>query len=344
MLRTPTVFVIGAGAGYDIGMPLGGALSTTIGDKLDIRFDAGTRVHGDELIYSAIKLLAKRTDANPNEYRRVGCQVAKGIIHSRSIDGYLHSHKDNKLLQVCGKLAIVRTILEHEARCALYVDDTKRPFNFRNPQSVHSSWFGAFMHMLVDRIVVSENLDAMFSNLAIINFNYDRCVEHFLFHALIDWSNRGEGGIAELLNKRLTIFHPYGLVGRLPWQSGDGVGFGAEIDENTLAKCSSGIRTFNEELEDREQLEKIQSIITNFDRIVFLGFHFHNQNVALLQARQNAGARNKQAFATAIHRSAPDIEKIKNDIKGIAAVGTLHVGEHWDCSKLFNQFGTTFMS
>src|SRR5262245_16819274 len=335
MLRTPTVFVIGAGAGFDIGMPLGDALSTTIGDKLNIRFRSdGTRVSGDELIWSAIRVIARDSDVSSNEHRRAASQVAQGIVYSRSIDGYLHSHKDNKLLQVCGKLAIVRTILEHEARCALYVDDTKRPFNFRNPQSVHSSWFGAFMHMLVDRIVVSENLDAMLSNLAIINFNYDRCVEHFLFHALIDWSNRGEGGIAELLNKRLMIYHPYGRVAPLPWQARDGVGFGAEIDEHTLAKCSSGIRTFNEELEDREQLAKIQSIITNFDRIVFLGFHFHNQNVALLQARQNAGARNKQAFPTAIHRSAPDIEKIKNDIKNIAAVGTPYVGEHWDCSKL----------
>src|SRR5262249_111119 len=198
------------------------------------------------------------SDVSSNEHRRAASQVAQGIVYSRSIDGYLHSHKDNKLLQVCGKLAIVRTILEREKQCALYVDDTRRPFQFRDHVGVQRSWFRAFMHMLVDGIVVSEQLDAMFSNLAIVNFNYDRCVEHFLFHALIDWSNRSEGGIADLLNKRLMIYHPYGRVAPLPWQSRDGIGFGAEIDEHALAKCASGIRTFNEELDDREQLQKLQ--------------------------------------------------------------------------------------
>jgi hypothetical protein len=36
-----------------------------------------------------------------------------------------------------------------------------------------------FFGLLQEGIVESRNLETIFDNLAIINFNYDRCVEHF---------------------------------------------------------------------------------------------------------------------------------------------------------------------
>ena len=41
MIKRPTVFVIGAGAGVDLGMPVGEKLSAIIAQKLDIRFADG---------------------------------------------------------------------------------------------------------------------------------------------------------------------------------------------------------------------------------------------------------------------------------------------------------------
>jgi len=109
------------------------------------------------------------------------------------------------------------------------------------------------MYILQERIVVNENLGDIFKHLTIVNFNYDRCVEHFLFHAIQAWSLKGEAQVIELMNS-LNIYHPYGTVGALPWQSREGIQFGEEADEFSLGKCSSGIRTFNEEVEDKAKL------------------------------------------------------------------------------------------
>jgi hypothetical protein len=39
MFKVPTFFVIGAGAGFDVGMPLGDKLSRIVGEKLRITFE-----------------------------------------------------------------------------------------------------------------------------------------------------------------------------------------------------------------------------------------------------------------------------------------------------------------
>jgi hypothetical protein len=223
MLKVPTVFVIGAGAGVDVGMPLGDQLSHIIGEKLRIKFEEGNRqTSGNKLIMEALRRHASANQQDANLYHRAAFGVAGGIAYSRSIDSYLHAHKDNKPLQVCGKLAIAQTILEHEKGSALVVQTGHQ---FRNPTKANESWLGAFMYGLQERIVVNENLSDIFKHLTIVNFNYDRCVEHFLFHAMQAWSLKDEREIAELM-KGLNIYHPYGSVGDLPWQSGDGIEFG----------------------------------------------------------------------------------------------------------------------
>src|ERR1700704_249893 len=99
MFKVPTVIVIGAGASFDVGMPLGDELSGLIGQKLQITFDDGGRqVGGDKTIMEAWRKQAAATQQDPNVYRRAAYGVASGIVYSRSIDSYLHSHKDNKPL------------------------------------------------------------------------------------------------------------------------------------------------------------------------------------------------------------------------------------------------------
>jgi hypothetical protein len=49
VIRHKTLFVIGAGAGHDIDMPLGSKLSDEIGCKLDIKFDFHKQISGDKI-------------------------------------------------------------------------------------------------------------------------------------------------------------------------------------------------------------------------------------------------------------------------------------------------------
>jgi SIR2-like domain len=336
MFRVSTVFVIGAGAGVDVSMPLGDQLSRMIGEKLRITSEGGQQTGGDSLIMEAIRKHAATNKKDAKLYCRVAFSVAGGIAYSRSIDSYLHAHKDNKPLQVCGKLAIARTILEHEKDSALAVQKGRE---FRNATKVNNSWLVAFMNSLQDRIVVSESLEDIFKHLTIVNFNYDRCVEHFLFHAMQAWSLKNEQEVAELM-KGLNIYHPYGSVGDLPWQSGEGIEFGAEVDACGLLKSSLRIRTFNEEVEDRTKIKEIQDAMCTANRVIFLGFHFHQQNVDLITP-PNAQSGTASAYATAYNRSDHDKRFIYQQILKMGMKECLI--DNWDCPHLFREFQTTWL-
>ena len=166
--------------------PVGDQLSHIIGEKLRIKFEGGNRqTSGNKLIMEALRRHASANQQDANLYRRAAFGVAGGIAYSRSIDSYLHAHKDNKPLQrgtpvhsgqrhahadddppaslqlrhrgsraVCGKLAIAQTILEHEKGSALVLQTGQQ---FRNPTKANESWLGAFMYGLQERIVVNEN-------------------------------------------------------------------------------------------------------------------------------------------------------------------------------------------
>ena len=341
MLRVPTILVIGAGAGVDVDMPLGDRLSQIIGEKLQIKFGEGNRqTGGDKLIMEALRKHAVSNEQDPNLYRRAAFSVAGGIAYSRSIDSYLHAHKDNKPLQVCGKLAIAQTILEHEKGSALAVQ--KGP-QFRDATKVDRSWLSAFMYGLLERIVVNENLGDIFKHLTIVNFNYDRCIEHFLFHAIQAWSLKNEQEVAQLM-KGLKIYHPYGSVGDLPWQSKEGIEFGAEADGFGLLKSSSRIRTFNEEVEDQTKIGEIRDAMCTASRIIFLGFHFHPQNMELITPpNAHSSAASQEAYATAFHRSSADVRLILEQISKLSSSVSRNIDKSWDCAGLFREFGTTWL-
>lgn len=146
MVNNQTVFVLGAGASNEVGLPTGAELKRQIGELLDIRFERGHQMlSGDVLIYEAL----------------------------RSV----------------------------------------RPLCFRR--------------------------------LTFIVFNYDRCLEHYLFHAFQNFYQVGREVAADLV-KGIRIFHPYRAAGFLPWQQSDGaVGFGSTVAARQLLSLSSEIKTIN---------------------------------------------------------------------------------------------------
>lgn len=211
-----TVFIIGAGAGDDIKMPVGSELSRRIASKLDFRFGADIR-HGDQTILAALGRIAKEQGERINHWIAAGQTVAKVIGYTRSIDAYINTHKDNQKLKDCAKLAIAQTILQAEESCAIsLVADRK----WKDAESVDKSWLPSLSYLLQDKIVLNNNLGELLKTLCIINFNYDRCIEHFLFWAVQDLYHKSESEAAEIL-VGLNIFHPYGSVGVLPWQNGE---------------------------------------------------------------------------------------------------------------------------
>jgi hypothetical protein len=345
MFTDPTMFIIGAGAGKEIGMPVGSELSAKIAGKLNIRHNNLEQASGDKEISAALRQIAKDRGDDYNDWRAAGTTVSTGIAYTKSIDAYLNAHKDNEKVKICRKLATAHTILAHERSCALYVRSNSTEFADR--ATVEGSWFSDLLYLMQDRIVATENLDKIFENLCIINFNYDRCVEQFLFYALQHLYQIPKSRAEDLLG-RLKIFHPYGQVGFMPWEKSERrkVGFGAS-DYGELIELSREIRTFNEQLEDKGELSAIREQVGNAHRIIFLGFHFHHQNMELLMASGPGRGGMVHSYATALDRSEADKTWIDSQIRQLLSERSgswnIYVERDCDCKRLFKDYGATWL-
>lgn len=347
MLNARTLIVLGAGASYDFGMPLGGDFSKTIAKKVDIKFEYGSRqISGDPAIMEALRLIARREERDANLYRAAGCAIAQGIAYSRSIDSYFSAHEHDPYVKTCGKLAIVQSILEAERHSALWVDQSRAHSKFRDYDKVIASWLSDLMFILTNQIGKTTNLDQVFNNLVIVNFNYDRCLEQFFLYALRDLFQINESEAAELVASKLRILRPYGKVGELPMGLSGGVAFGEDLHPAKLESLANGIRTFNEQVEDDDLINSVHEEVAFCDRAIFLGFHFHKQNTDFLtsQTFHALGRKPRRCYGTATDRSAPDVTVLTSRVKGIfhGQALTVELGTGWDCKGIFKTFATSW--
>jgi hypothetical protein len=120
-----------------------------------------------------------------------------------------------------------------------------------------------------------------FENVTIINFNYDRTVEHYLYLAL-----QQHGGIAAEAAKasveRLKVIRPYGSLGKLEWQTPEGVAFGGNSSADEVVAAAKNIRTFTEQIEGDTIRPAIDIALEKACAVICLGFAFHPQNLELL--------------------------------------------------------------
>lgn len=341
MFKTRTLIVLGAGAGHEIGMPVGIGLAATIAGKLDVKFDDWGRelISGDRSLFEQILRLHRE---KANAYQKAAWTIRDGVLLSNSIDDFLDVHSQDAFVQEIGKAAIVRSILEAERHSKLYVDSS----NVRNKMNLDTlinTWFVKFVRML-GRNVQHANLDAIFDNVVFINFNYDRCVEYFLLHALRSLHSIDESRALSILSK-LKVIHPYGQVGPLSAASMGvrGVPFGGNLPHSDppYFELARAIKTYTEQLNDENELEGIREEVERADRIIFLGFAFHEQNVGLLKPRNTQP--HKQIFATAVGMSASDIEVVTAQLQsffdpGVRYTVPMKIEQQLTCSELFDSY------
>lgn len=66
MLDKPTVFVIGAGAGFDIGMPLGDDLADLIASGVSFYYEQGNLTKGNGYIADGLQRMAQHQKTSWN--------------------------------------------------------------------------------------------------------------------------------------------------------------------------------------------------------------------------------------------------------------------------------------
>lgn len=296
MFEQKTVFVVGAGGSFELGLPVGDTLKSQIAKKVDIRFKDGySQSSGDKQITEALKTIVRHVgNADINPYCQAGREIASAMPQSISIDNFLHAHSDDENIVTMGKLGIAASILEAEKRSSIYVDQHSA-VNFGG---VKDTWHRTFVKILLEN-VQRKDLSKIFENVSFITFNYDRCIEHYLVHALSNYLRMPLDQAYELTNL-LTIIHPYGQVGRLPWQTGKSPphAFGAEPDDRTILSVYPHIRTFTERVEDDKLIEKMRQMIFDAAHVVYLGFSFGRMNMEMMEVL-DAGVR-KEVIATTL--------------------------------------------
>jgi hypothetical protein len=306
MLRKKTVFVVGAGASAEFGLPVGRGLAREISSKLDVRFEHGVKPIGGD-----IDLFHSVQRAYPNEgdqYQKAGWLIRDGIVLANSIDDFLEIHKNDERVINYGKAAIAKCILEAEAKSSLRIRldsrDAVSPTTI-DFASLDDTWLVKLMR-LIGRGLAKPDRAKVFENVRFVVFNYDRCIEHFFVHALrrlYDIPLEEAEGIVS----QVTILHPYGSVGALGKPSSQTpTGFGASANYCDLGKTA--IKTYSESVESAH----IKETISWAEQIVFLGFAFHDQNMGLLA---NSGSLSvERVIGTAFGISGPDLQIVEGQI------------------------------
>lgn len=336
--------VIGAGASFEVGLPLGSELRTNIAKLLDIRYGYYNRESGDALIDEAFRRLVRRPDGfngSINEHLHASWRIRDAMPQAISIDNFIDAHRDDELISLVGKLAIVRSILmaEGASRLAFNERQEKPSINFI---AVQDTWFNAFFQLLTENCRLGD-LEARFSKVAIVCFNYDRCIEHYLFHSLKNYYGISDQDAANALAK-LEIYHPYGMVGALPWQDRSaGVSFGQQPSAQKLIEIAEKILTFTEGSNVQEShIARVRRVLDCSERIAFLGFAFHRLNLELLFPPPPNQLPKKRCYiyATGVGISEPDSEVIKRELFLLSGFNpdTIYIANGAPCAKIFEEY------
>lgn len=342
MFRSKTVFVLGAGSSKEVNLPLGEELKRGILTKLSIKFGEGrTQSSGDRQIVEALKKHARGSDRTENisSYFDASIRLCRALPTASSIDNLLATHPADLHASLCGKLAIISTIVEKERSSWLFVDP-RGPLQDIDYARIGHTWFPAFFRLLQEGINISS-LARLFENVSFINFNYDRCIEYYLYDALKRHYWLDDQRAAELM-QGCNIFRPYGKVGKLPWQRTDPsaitVDFGS--DQCDLIRAASQIKTFGESLAANDEINAAKETIAGAERLVFLGFAFHRQNVELISPGQ--ACLTNSVFATTLGVSESDSSVIDKQLRNL--VGSLNatvVLKPMACCDFFKEFQMT---
>jgi hypothetical protein len=281
MFRAKTLLVIGAGASVEVGLPVGADLLKQIVDLVHISFDFHRQEKGDAGIVEALKILLNegREVKKLNDHLKAGWQLSKSAKQAISIDNVIDALEDPKV-ELIGKLGIVRAILKAEAKSANFRMPDRHP-QVLEMSNFDDTWYSSLTKLITENVKASQ-IDNIFNNLEIINFNYDRCLEHYLRFSLADYYDVKYEAVEGAMEK-LVVHRPYGSAGKLPWQkqAGPDVQFG-EMHPGKAAEAAKQIRTFTERVEEEDKLDAIKGAIAGADRIVFLGFAFHRQNIEII--------------------------------------------------------------
>jgi hypothetical protein len=308
MFKDNTVFVIGAGASHEFGLPVGETLMKQIKQNSFFRLDHFRVKEGISEIYQCILDRHAETPHEIDARMEAMSEIHRAIDLAGSIDEFINRHYDDSLIAEAGKLQIAYAISEAERLNHLSGERDKSK-GILNVHDFSYTWMQTFAQMLFDG-VRNDQVHTIGQNISIICFNYDRCIQHYLTTAIAQ-TFRGVSKTQALdIVQQIKIIHPYGSLGSLKDHP-----FGSEATPERIRAMSENIVTWSES-QASDISPKIQEAMTNASTVVFLGFAFAPQNMKLLEVENGFDGtfREVEAFATAYGYNAVINERLQAKI------------------------------
>lgn len=274
------VFILGAGASRDFEFPSG--------MKLMQEIHSSWSYPNDETIANYANIMMGQTEMPSKSFNKHSMYTAEQKIKklsnrlyfsgADSIDDFLSQCKDDVDVQF-GKLTILKVILEKEQRAKEFGDSTL----FKWEESWLRVLFGEEFRFVEGVEELKRKLEDM--QFYFVIFNYDRCVEHFLYTAIQNYYGLEDEGTKSIIDK-MRFYHVYGQLAPLRGRPEDcPVGFGEAFDgmPDDLYHLVPNIKIVNEDRGDAENIrDKIGAQIRDAGKVYILGFGFQDSNWKLL--------------------------------------------------------------
>ncbi len=318
MLRTRTTLVVGAGASMELQFPSNAELLARIIQGYDFkRAGSDTSTRDGQLLLRNIYKLAERLHKPVEEIAAAAERLRNACRLGRSVDSVLEQYDHDPLVLACGKLAITFFMGQAESRSSL--KEAPRVAGELPLQGKVAEHWVYQLGQLITSGVPRSRIGHTLEQLTIVNFNYDRSVEHFLPYALVMAYGIELKEAQEVIADKLDVIHPHGMIGRLPWQKGEApqAEWGVEQPWN-LHAIAAQLKSLAERSTDRNAVRDLRLAVANAKRLVFLGFGFQPQNLDLLF--ENTLSHNPEVLVSTHGMSAGNAATVAHMLRRLAGL------------------------
>lgn len=251
MIKKQTVFVLGAGASCEYGLPIGTEL------KRDI---VNTLKSPPEGLHKGLP-----------PYLRISQELAEKLSKCglASIDAFLETRiKFPKDIEF-GKKCICKIIAERERS---------------GVRNLGNGWYAALWQKMFAGTEGDLNIFKK-NKVSFITFNYDRSLEAFLEQAML--ATFGDSKEMYDVLRGIPIIHIYGQIARLPWQQPlaaaiPKLNYGADTDWNFAEFATAGIQVMHEKRNGGNNFDIAKDWLSKAYKVCFLGFGYHRDNLQRL--------------------------------------------------------------
>jgi len=318
MIKTPTTFVLGAGAHVPYKMPSGKELTSKIINLLPEKVSSGGRLHDFVSTYYSIHGTSVGQIEKPcTDFRH---KLDHGI--QTSIDSFLRFYSKRPGFEQIGKLAVAKVLLPMEFQMKWQRGVPKDDWLTYLFEALYKG-----CHESIDHFIENNK------NVSFLTFNYDRTLEHFMTIKLANTYGISKDKAWDRISKWANIIHVYGSLGQ----------FSVSLLEESLEpnnpmrfkEPANSIRLMYDDRDEEETISAAKETLKNSQTVVFLGFAFDSDNIERLELNKVC---NSKSILGATTYKLTEMEWLRVQRSMLPAAFTLNGGEKDDCLTFLRNF------